>query len=216
MNVVLLAATGQAGLTILSELLHRGHQVKAVARSPQKLPRSINAVADDLSNADRLAEIIQGADAVISAFGPSKADPRYFSDEHYTDQLVEVTHREIEAVRKARVPRLIVVGGCGSLLFAPGVTVLQSGHWPERYAAIARSHVKALAALHGSGLNWTYFSPPMTIQPGVRTGVFRLGDAHLLRDPEGKSWISYEDYAIALVNELEVPQHERTRFTAGY
>jgi uncharacterized protein len=216
MKVVVLAATGQIGRTVLSELLSRGHQVTAVARNPDKLPKSINRVSNDLSSADRIAEIIAGADAVVSAFGPSKDDPRFFSDVSYTDQLPSVTERVITAVRKAGVHRLIVAGGCGSLEFSPGVTVLKSGHWPEKLVPIATSHVKAFAALRASDINWTYFSPPMQIEPGVRTGNFRLGGDSLLKDEDGKSRISFEDYAIALVNELEKPAHERARFTVAY
>lgn len=216
MKVVVLAATGQAGRTLLSELITRGHEVTAVARSPEKLPASIHRVQDDLSNAERLAEIIQGADAVISAFGPPKEDGRYFTDVSYTDMLPAAVERMIAAVRQAAVPRLLVVGGAGSLEFSPGVTVLKSGYWPEPYVAIATSHVKAFAALKASDINWTYFSPPMMIEPGVRTGKFRLGQDRVIFDQNGKSWISFEDYAVALVDEIERPQHERARFTAGY
>ena len=220
MNVVLLAATGQAGRTILNELIHRGHQVTAVARNleklPEQLPQSVRRVQDDLSSADRIAEIIAGADAVVSAFGPSSSDPRYTSDQSYTDQLVSLTERAIAAVRKAGVPRLIVVGGCGSLEFSPGVTVLDSGHWPPEYVPIAKSHVKAFAALRASDINWTYFSCPMSITPGERTGKFRLGGDNLIKDAQGKSRVSFEDYAVALVDELEKPAHERARFTVGY
>ncbi|MBN3789184.1 NAD(P)H-binding protein [Burkholderia sp. Ac-20353] len=216
MKVVVLAATGQVGRTVLSELISRGHQVTAVARTPDKLPNSIHTVRDDLSSADRIAEIIAGADAVVSAFGPPKEDARFFSDVSYTDQLPEVIERAINAVRKAGAPRLIMAGGCGSLWFSPGVTVLESGHWPEKLIPIATSHVKAFAALRASDINWTYFSPPMQIEPGVRTGKFRLGGDDLIKDEQGRSWVSFEDYAIALVDELEKPAHERARFTIGY
>ncbi|HCF3703391.1 TPA: NAD(P)-dependent oxidoreductase [Pseudomonas aeruginosa] len=216
MKVVVLAATGKAGRATISELLSRGHDVTAVARSPEKLPSSITSVADDLSSAEKLAEIIKGADAVVSAFGPSSEDPRYFSDVSYTDQLVSVTERVIEAVAKTGVPRLLVVGGAGSLWLSPGVTVLDSGHWPEQYVPIAKSHVKAFSVLKASGINWTYFSPPMMIAPGIRTGKFRLGNDDVIFDDKGKNWISFEDYAVALVDELEKPAHERGRFTIGY
>ncbi|MFT3811984.1 MAG: NAD(P)H-binding protein [Acidovorax sp.] len=220
MHVVLLAATGRAGHAILHELIRRGHQVTAVARNleklPEPLPASVQRVQDDLGSADRLADIIAGADAVVSAFGPSSSDPRYTSDPGYTDQLVSLTERAIAAVRKAGVPRLIVVGGCGSLEFSPGVTVLDSGHWPPQYVPIAQSHVKAFAALRASSVNWTYFSCPMSITPGERTGKFRLGGDTLIKDAEGKSRVSFEDYAVALVDELEKPAHERARFTIGY
>jgi len=216
MKVVVLAATGQAGRTVISELLSRGHDVTAVARTPDKLPSSIYSVQNDLTSSDRVAEIIAGADAVVSAYGPPKDDPRFFSDVSYTDQLAEVTKRLIAAVKKADVPRLIVVGGAGSLWFSPGVTVLDSGHWPDNLAPIARSHMNAFAALRGSDINWTYFSPPMQIAPGVRTGKFRLGNDDIIVDEKGRNRISFEDYAIALVDELEKPAHERARFTVGY
>ncbi|RVU01187.1 NAD-dependent epimerase/dehydratase family protein [Novosphingobium umbonatum] len=216
MKVVVLAATGQAGRTILSELISRGHEVVAVARSPEKLPPSITAVQDDLSSADRIAEIIAGADAVVSAYGPPKDDKRFFSDEAYTDILATMAGRFVEAVRKAGVPRLVFVGGAGSLEFSPGVKVLDSGRWPEILFPIAKSHMKAFATLRESGINWTYFSPPMLIEPGVRTSKFRLGGDAAIFDENGKSWVSFEDYAVALVDELEKPTHERARFTIGY
>ncbi|RLP21578.1 NAD(P)-dependent oxidoreductase [Raoultella ornithinolytica] len=220
MKIALLAATGRAGSTVLAELISRGHDVIAVARNPGKLPAnlpsSVTAVKDDLTDATRLAEIIACADAVVSAFGPSSNDPRYTSDQDYTDQLVGVTERAIAAVKKAGVPRLLVVGGAGSLWFSPGVTVLDSGYWPEPYVAIAKSHVKAFAALRASGINWSYFSPPMMIEPGERTGKFRLGGDDVIFDSNNKNSISFEDYAIALVDELEKPEHERQRFTIGY
>lgn len=220
MKVVLFAATGRAGNTILNELVSRGHHVTAVARDPARLPEhlpaSVKPIRDDLSSADRIAELIAGADAVVSAYGPSSGDPRYTSDQAYTDQLVSVTERLVTAVRLSGIPRLVVVGGAGSLQFSPGVTVLDSGHWPKQYVPIATSHVKAFAALKHSDINWTYFSPPIQIQPGERTGTFRLGGDDLIRDAQGNSRVSFEDYAVALVDELENPKHERARFTVGY
>jgi uncharacterized protein len=220
MNIVLLAASGRAGSTILKELVSRGHHVTAVARNldklPEQLPNTVKRVRDDLSSVDRIVKIITGADAVVSAYGPPSNDPRYTSDMTYTDQLVSVTERLITAVREAGVPRLIVVGGAGSLQFSPGVTVLDSGYWPEQYIPIATSHMKAFAALRASDINWTYFSPPMLIQPGERTGNFRLGDDDLIKDEQGNSRVSFEDYAIAMVDELENPVHARSRFTIGY
>jgi len=205
-SVVLYGASGNAGSRILSELTSRGHQVKAVVRNPEKV-KSIQAVRDDLSSADRIAEIIRGADAVVSAYAPPANE---------TEQIIGVTERQIEAVRKAGVSRLIVVGGAGSLEVAPGVTLLASGHLPEAWVSIAASHARALEVLRKSDINWTYFSPAAFFEPGARTGKFRIGTKTLIADDKGESRISFEDYAVALVDELERPSHERAQFTIGY
>jgi len=208
MKVVLYGATGKSGSRILTELLSRGHSVTAVARNPVGLPANVKTVKDDLSDVNKTAAIISGADAVVSAYAPPPDD---------TDQLLGVTERQIEAVRKAGGNiRLVVVGGAGSLEVAPGVTILQSGHLPAEWIPIAASHEKALRMFEKSDINWTYFSPAGFFEPGDRTGHFRLGDNKLIADTKGNSRISMEDYAIALVDELERPAHERARFTIGY
>jgi hypothetical protein len=207
MKIVLYGATGKSGKRILSELLSRGHHVTGLSRNPIGLPEGVKAERDDLSNVDKTAAIIKGADVVVSAYGPPQDD---------TDQLIGVTARLIDAVRKAGNIRLIVVGGAGSLEVAPGVTLLASGHLPEEWVPIATSHEKALKLLEDSDINWTYFSPAAFFEPGTRTGKFRLGGRELVADEKGQSRISLEDYAIALVDEIEKPQHERAQFTIGY
>ncbi|WP_109484562.1 NAD(P)-dependent oxidoreductase [Occallatibacter savannae] len=207
MKVVLYGASGNAGSRILRELQSRGHDVTAAVRNPEKLPAGTKSVRDDLGSVERIAEIISGADAVVSAYMPPPDD---------TDQLVAVTGQLIEAVRKAGGPRLIVVGGAASLEVAPGVTVLSSGHLPAAWVPIATSHAKALDLLRGSDIPWTYFSPAGFFEPGQRTGKFRLGKDQLVTDVKGESRISFEDYAVALVDELEKPAHIRERFTIGY
>jgi uncharacterized protein len=164
--------------------------------------------ADDLSNPDAIAAIIKGADAVVSAYAPP-ADK--------TDALLDVTRRQIEAVKKAGGgTRLLVVGGAGLLEVAPGVTLIQSGHLPAEYLPIATSHEKALGILRTSNINWTYLSPAAFFVPGERTGKFRLGTKELIADAKGESKISFADYAIALVDEIEKPAHERGSFSVGY
>jgi putative NADH-flavin reductase len=208
MNVVLYGATGKSGIRILTELLSRGHNVTAVARNPVGLPANVKTVKDDISDVNKITAIISGADAVVSAYAPPQDD---------TDQLLGVTERQIDAVGKAgKNIRLIVVGGAGSLDVAPGVTILQSGHLPAEWVPIATSHEKALELLKKSDINWTYFSPAAFFEPGTRTEKFRLGTDQLIADAQGNSRISMEDYAIALVGELEKPAHERARFTIGY
>jgi putative NADH-flavin reductase len=207
MNVVLYGATGNSGSSILRELVSRGHRVTAVARDTSKLPATVTAVQDDLSSVEKIASIIAGADVVISAYAPPPGDP---------DALLGVSEREIQAVKKAGNARLIVVGGAGLLEVAPGVSLIASGHLPEQYLPIAKSHQKALEILKKSDVNWTYFSPAAFFVPGERTGKFRLGTTGLIADAKGDSRISFDDYAIALVDEIEKPAHERGQMSIGY
>jgi putative NADH-flavin reductase len=217
MKIVLYGATGKAGSRILTELLERGHEVVAVVRNPDKLAPNdgLTVQQGDLSSVEAIAEAIGGAQAVISAYGPP-ADK--------TEQILGVTKREIAAVQQVsqqasspeHAPRLIVVGGAGSLEVAPGVTLESAKDFPAAWKPIAQAHEKALELLRASSIDWTYLSPSAYFEPGQRTGKFRLGQDQLLTAPDGKSSISMEDYAIALVDELEQPQHRRQRFTVGY
>jgi uncharacterized protein len=209
MNIVLYGATGQAGSRILKEALSRGHHVTAVARDPNKLASAngLTIKQDDLSDIDKIAATIKGADAVVSSYRPPADN---------TDEIVGVTQRLVAAVKKAGVPRLIVVGGAAGLEVAPGVTLIDSGHLPAEWLPIAKSHVKALEALKRSEIDWTYFAPAAYFVPGERTGKFRLGKDVLISDEKHDSRISLEDYAVALIDELEKPAHRKQRFTIGY
>jgi putative NADH-flavin reductase len=209
MNVVVYGGTGHSGSEIVKELVRRGHTVTAVSRKVDsaKGESGVTAKADDLSNVDAIAAIIKGADVVVSAYAPPMDQ---------TDVLVDVTRREIEAVKKAGGPRLLVVGGAGLLEVAPGVTLIKSGHLPAEYLPIATSHEKALEVLRASDINWTYLSPAAFFVSGERTGKFRLGTKELVADAKGESKISFADYAIALVDEIERPAHERASFSVGY
>jgi uncharacterized protein len=217
MKIVLYGATGKAGSRILTELLGRGHEVVAIVRDPDKLTPNdgLTVQQGDLSSAEAIAEAIGSAQAVVSAYGPPPDK---------TDQLLGVTKREIAAVQQVsqqasspeNAPRLIVVGGAGSLEVAPGVTLESAKDFPAAWKPIAQAHEKALELLRASSIDWTYLSPSAFFEPGKRTGKFRLGQDELLTASNGKSSISMEDYAIALVDELEQPQHRRQRFTVGY
>ncbi len=209
MKVTLYGATGKSGSRILDELVRREHTVVAVARDVSKVPANPNVTTrqDNLSDVDTIAGIIHGSDAVVSAYGPPPDD---------TDQIIGVTDRLIQAVEKNGGARLIVVGGAGSLFVAPGVTLLDSGHLPPEWLPIVKSHIVVLGDLKNSKIDWTYFSPAAFFNPGERTGKFRLGKDDLISDDKGVSSISLEDYAIALVDELEHPAHRKARFTIGY
>lgn len=209
MHIALYGATGHAGSRILTELLSRGHQVTAITRDPAKLaPRpNLTIKQGDVASASAIAANIKGADVVVSAYAPPADN---------TDQIIPVTQNFIEAVKQAHVPRFLYVGGAASLEVAPGLTLLDSGHLPAQWQPIAKSHRDALDLIRKSDINWTSFSPAAFFEPGQRTGKFRLGKDQLITDAEGNSRISMEDYAIALADELEEPQHERQRFTIGY
>ena len=209
MKVALCGATGRAGSRILNELLSRGHKVIAIARQAGSLePREGVAVAvDDLTDSDRTAQTIQGADALISAYAPPADD---------VEELVRVTKRLAEATARSGVGRFLMVGGAGSLEVAPGLTLMDSGKLPPEWLPIAAAHARALEVLRSSPIRWTSLCPSAYFDPGERTGHFRLGTDNLLVDGNGDSRISMEDYAIAMVDEIEDPKHDRERFSVGY
>ena len=210
MKVALYGATGKSGSRILTELVSRGHQVTAIVRDPSKLPNPGPGVVvkqDDLSDPRKIAAAINGAEVTISAYAPPQDD---------SDQIVDVTRRQVDAIKLAGNSRLLVVGGAGGLNVAPGVTLIDSGFLPDAYQPIAKAHLKALNVLRQSTIDWTYLAPAAYFTPGERTGTFRLGKDDLIADAQQQSRISMEDYAIALVDELEVPKHRRERFAVGY
>jgi putative NADH-flavin reductase len=210
MKVALYGATGKSGSRILKELVSRGHQVIAIVRDPAKLPQPGSDVVikqDDLSDPKKIAAAVNGADAVISAYAPPQDD---------VDAIVGVTQRQVEALNHGSNVRLIVVGGAGGLNVAPGVTLIDSGYLPEPYLPIAKAHTKALNVLRTSTIDWTYLAPAAYFEPGTRTGKFRLGTDELIANEQQESRISMEDYAIALVDELEKPKHRWQRFSIGY
>lgn len=214
-NIILIGASGFVGSAILNEALSRGHQVKAIVRHPEKVTvknDKLEVVAADVQNSAALTDIIKGADAVISSYNPGWANPDIYNDTLNGYKSI------IAAVKHAGVQRLLVVGGAGSLFVKPGVTVIDTGVLPE---AIMPG-VKGLAEVYynqlktETSLDWAFFSPAGNIAPGQRTANYRLGKDDLIVDAKGESNISVEDYAVAMINELETPAHHRTRFTIGY
>jgi hypothetical protein len=203
MKIALIGITGRVGSRVADELLKRGHQVTGIARNlgdvnPQP---GLTVKQGDATDPQGLTALLVGHDAVVSAsrFVSSDAKPL------------------IAAVKDAGVPRLLVVGGAGSLQVAPGKMLIDTPEFPDAYKPEARAGVVFLDALRQEKvLNWTFLSPSALFEPGERTGKFRLGDDVLLADDEGKSWISMEDYAIALADEIETPRHTRRRYTVGY
>src|SRR5271165_2625467 len=202
MKVALIGASGQAGSRLLAELTRRGHHVTAIARHPDKIASGpgITARKGDVSDKAGLVALLEGHDAVISAVHFTESDPKTL----------------IEAVREAGVKRYFVVGGAGSLEVAPGVKLVDTPQFPAVYKAEATKGGEFLDLLRKEkALEWTFLSPSAMIGPGERTGKFRLGKDQLLTNEKGSN-ISWEDYAIAAVDELEKPAHIRERFTVGY
>jgi uncharacterized protein len=208
-NIVLYGATGKAGSRILNELLSREHTVKAVVRDEKKLQSAQNLTVEkgDLNDVNAIAQAAKGADALISAYAPPM---------DAVEELIDVTKRLVKAIKQAGVPRLLIVGGAGSLEVAPGVELINTSSFPEAWKPIAQAHHEALQLLRFSDVNWTYLSPAAFFEPGERTGKFRTAKDQLITNAKGESRISMEDYAIALVDELEKPQHLRARFAVGY
>lgn len=203
-HIALLGITGRAGSRIATELLQRGHTVTGIARDVSKTTArpGLTLQAADAASAEALAPLLRGHDAVISS--------TRFDGGPGADTI-------LSALRQAGVPRLLVVGGAGSLEVAPGVALIDTPQFPDAYKAEAGAGRQFLQTLRAeTALDWTFLSPPALFEPGARTGRFRVGGDQLLADAAGNSHISMEDYAIALVDELEAPRHTRRRFTVGY
>ena len=203
MKVALIGASGKAGSRILAELVRRGHHVTAIVRNPDRLPPQPGGACKrgDAANAAELAPLLSGHDAVIGAARFSSIDPAAL----------------IAAVKRAGVKRLLVTGGAGTLETASGVEL---GELPDFPAPAKPESLAGRAFLNllrtERELDWAFLSPSQSFAPGARTGIFRLGDDRLLVDAKGESAISMEDFAIAMVDELETPRHQRRRFTVGY
>lgn len=203
MKIALLGATGNIGAKILNEAVERGHQVTGIARDISKLqPREgVAAAACDLADEEKLAEILRGHDAVIVSVKHNACDV----DHVYA------------ACRKAGVKRVLVVGGAASLEVEPGVMLIDTPGFPEEIKPEATPAVEALKRIREiDDLDWSFVSPSIIIAPGERTGKFRIALDELLKDANGDSRISQEDFAVAMLDEVEKPQHIRQRFTVGY
>ncbi len=202
-KIAIIGATGRAGSQLLEEALRRGHSVIAIARHASKIGHREHVVTKDVDvhDAQALQEAVAGSDVVLSAA-------------HFSTLPVEAI---IEPVKKAGVKRLLFVGGAGSLLLPDGTKVIDSEGFPDEYKPEATAGGQYLETLRKKqDLDWTFLSPSAEFVEGERTGKFRLGKDHLLIGADGKSWITFADFAIALLDEVEHPAHSRQRFTVGY
>jgi len=212
MRIALIGATGFVGTPTLTELLQRGHQVTVLARHPEKLPAQPNltVVKADALVADQVAAAVRGHDAVLSAYNPGWGNP----DIH--DEFLRGYDAQVAGVKQSGVKRFVMVGGAGSLFVAPGVQLVDTPSFPAEIKAAASAAREALNRLRGEdSLEWTFLSPPILLQPGERSGNYRLGSEQPLMDGDQPGHISVADLAVALVDELENPRHVRARFTVA-
>ncbi|WP_455075368.1 NAD(P)-dependent oxidoreductase [Prevotella fusca] len=214
-NVLLIGATGFVGSAVLNELLERGHKVTAVVRNAAKLPQNelLTAAEQDVSDVEAIAKLAEGKDAVISAYTPGWMNPEI-------ETLITENYPKIlDAAKRSGVERLLIVGGAGTLFCAPGLRVVDSGAIPAEIMGGVRplGNFYLDNLTNENDIDWVFFSPAGTFdEEGKKTGNYRLGKDDLIVDAEGNSHISVQDYADALVNELDKPVHHKERFTIGY
>ena len=202
-KIAIIGATGRAGSQLLEEALRRGHSVTAIARDTSKIGQRTGVVSQNVDALDSAAlqAAVAGHDLVISAA-------------HFATLPASAV---IGPVKKAGVKRLLVVGGAGSLLLPDGTRVIDSPGFPAEYKAEAGAGAEFLENLRQErDLDWTFLSPSAEFVEGQRTGKFRIGKDDLLVSSEGRSWITFADFAIAMLDEVEAPKHIRQRFTVGY
>lgn len=203
MKIAVAGASGRAGSEITRELSRRGHTVTAIARNPEKIAAlpNVTPTKGDVLDQAGLAKLWTGHDVAVSSV-------------HF---LASDAIKLIGAAKDSKVGRYLVVGGAGSLEVAPGVKLVTTPNFPAQYKAEAEAGSAFLDLLRQErDLNWTFISPSALFIEGERTGKFRLGTDQLLADANGKSWITFADYAIALADEIERPAHLKQRFTVGY
>jgi putative NADH-flavin reductase len=217
MKIALIGATGFVGSAVLEELLSRGHEVVALARSPGKLAEraGLSVVSGDAQDPAQVAQFAAGRDAVISAYNPGWNAPDLYAE--FMKGSAAIT----AGVKQSGVKRLLIVGGAGSLFVAPGVQLVDTPAFldavPQNIvpgAQAARDELKRLA--NETSLEWTFLSPPAGLAPGARRGTYRIGGDQLLMDGAQPAGISTADLAVAIVDEIEKPRQIRKRFTVAH
>ena len=215
-KVAVIGATGFVGTQVVKELANRGYFVNALARNTSKIEESenIKAVTVDVYNTSELSEILKGNDAVISAFNPGWTNPNIFEDFLKGAESIE------KAVEESGVKRFITVGGAGSLYIAENLQLIDTPEFPAEIkpgAEAARQYLEIIKK--NENLDWTFFSPAIEMHQGtagVRKGTYRTALENPVFDENGRSVLSVEDVAVALVDELENGKFVKQRFTAAY
>jgi hypothetical protein len=208
LNILLIGASGMIGSRVLAEASSRGHHVTAAARNPEKITKGANITAVKLDATDQaaLTALAKDADVIVTATSPRGGGDPIQEAKAVGDAAI--------AAAKATGKRLFVVGGAGSLKTPDGKSVADT--LPTAYRGEALGMRGVLDSLKASDVNWTFFSPAMSIAPGKKTGKYRLGASTVIADDKGTSRISAEDFADALVNELEAPKYLKSQMTIGY
>jgi putative NADH-flavin reductase len=217
MKIALIGTTGFVGSAILKEALERGHQVTAIARHPEKIAienKNLKTAKADAFNTDEIAEVVKGNDVVVSAYNSGWTNPNIYDDFLKGAQAIQA------GVKKSGVKRMIVIGGAGSLYVADGVQLIDTPQFPAEWkpgALAAREYLNIIKK--ENDLDWTFFSPAIEMHhgtSGVKKGTYRKGLDNPVFDENGRSILSVEDLAVAIVDEVEKPQHIKQRFTAAY
>jgi putative NADH-flavin reductase len=216
MKVALIGASGFVGKAVVNELISRGHQVTAIVRNPENIPQTENvtSIKANVLNANETAEAVKGHDAVISAYNAGWTNPNLY------DEFLQGSKAIQEEVKKSGVKRLLVMGGAASLYVADGLQVLDTPQFPQEFkagASAARDYLNDLK--EEKELDWTFLSPAIEMHQGTsgeRKGTYRKGLEQPVFDENNRSIISVEDTAVAIVDELEHPKHNRQRFTVAY
>jgi putative NADH-flavin reductase len=213
MRIAIFGASGRIGGTVTREALARDHFVTAIIRDPARFQLTherLTTATGDVTKPDSIASVVAGHDAVAAAISGRR---------EALHAVVPIAARTLlEGLPKTGVKRLVWVGGAGSLEVAPGLRLIDTPEFPAEWKAEASAQVEALELFRAStgGVEWSFLSPAAIIEPGQRTGRYRTGGDQLVTDEKGESRISFQDYAVALVDELERPAHICQRFTVAY
>ncbi len=217
-NVLLIGATGFVGSALLNELLSRGHKVTAIVRDAKKMDNqndNLIVVEGDATDIGTVKKLAAGKDAVVSAYNAGWGNPRQYEENKANNPKI------LEGAKLAGVERLLLVGGAGILYVAPGVRLAETDALPEAWIPGVKSMYEFYleTVSKEQDIDWVYLAPAGNLgnmTTGERTGKYRMGTDTMLTDAEGNSFISVEDYAVAMVDELEQPKHHKELFTVAY
>ncbi|TWG07627.1 NAD(P)-dependent oxidoreductase [Saccharopolyspora dendranthemae] len=214
-HIAVFGANGTIGNRIVAEALSRGHEVTAVVRNPAKIStehENLTVSEGNVLDPASVATAAKGQDVLVSAVGGGDGPSTIATIKPAAEALVAGL-RSLDT----DAPRLIAVGGAGSLRTPDGNQVWDAEGLPEFLLQIMHAHGDALDYYRTvSDVEWVNATPPATIEPGDRTGTYRTATDDLLTDDAGDSRISTEDFAVAVVDEIERPQHTGRRFTVAY